>query len=56
MDNFKSVPRDHSLSLLGKPRDEKRKTIATDFSIPPHTHDRFSYTYLSGCSFQVLVC
>ena len=35
----KSVPRDHPLSSLGKPRDTV--TLGTDFSIPPSPHDEF---------------
>ena len=37
----KSVPRDHRLSLLGKPRDAKRQSWGHIFLSDPHTHDRF---------------
>ena len=38
----KSVPRDHRLSSLGKPRDAKRRSSGRIFY--PHTHDRFLYS------------
>ena len=37
----KSVPRNHGLSSLGKPRDAKRRSSARIFLSYPHTHDRF---------------
>ena len=37
----KSVPRDHRLSSLGKPRDAKRWSSGRIFLSFPHTHDRF---------------
>ena len=37
----KSVPRDHRLSTLGKPRDAKRRSSGRMFLFYPHTHDRF---------------
>ena len=37
----KSVPLDHHLSSLGKPRDTKRRSSGQIFLSYPHTHDRF---------------
>ena len=37
----KSVPRNHRLSSLGKPRDAKRRSSGLIFLSYPHTHDRF---------------
>ena len=37
----KSVPRNHRLSSLGKPRDAKRRSSGQIFLSYPHTHDRF---------------
>ena len=39
----KSVPRDHRLSSLGKPRDAKRRSAGQTFRSYPHSHDRFLY-------------
>ena len=36
-----SVPRDHHLSSLGKPRDAKRWSSGRIFLSDPHTHDDF---------------
>ena len=46
--NFKGkienhVPRDHSLSSLGKSCDAKRWSSGQIFLSYPHTHDRFLY-------------
>ena len=38
---FLSVPRDHRLSSLGKPRDAKRRSLGWIFLSYPHTHDIF---------------
>ena len=40
----KSVPRDHRLSSLGKPRDANRRSLGRIFLSYPHTHDRFLYS------------
>ena len=45
----KSVPRDHRLSSLGKPRDANRWSSGRIFLSHPHTHDRFLYTMLEIC-------
>ena len=37
----KSVPQDHHLSSLGKPRDAKRRSSGQIFLSYPHTYDRF---------------
>ena len=37
----KSVPRDHLLSSLGKPRDAKWRSSGQIFLPYPHTHDKF---------------
>ena len=42
----KSVPWDHRLSSLGKPRDAKRGSSGRIFLSHPHTHDRFLYSLL----------
>ena len=39
----KSVPRDHRLSLLGKPRNAKRRSSGRIILSHPHTHVRFLY-------------
>ena len=39
----KSVPLDHRLSSLGKPRDTKRRSPGRIFLSYPHMHDRFLY-------------
>ena len=39
----KSVPRDHCLTSLGKPRDAKRRSSGRIFLPYPHTHGRFLY-------------
>ena len=38
-----SVPRNHRLSSLGKPRDAKRRSSEHIFLTYPHTYDRFLY-------------
>ena len=40
----KSVPRDHRLSSLGKPRDAKRRSSGQIFLSYPHTHGGFLYS------------
>ena len=40
----KSVPQDHRLSSLGKPRDAKQQSSGWMFLSYPHTHDRFLYS------------
>ena len=40
----KSVPRVHSLTSLGKPRDARQKPSGRIFLSTPHTHDRFWYS------------
>ena len=42
----KSVPSDHCLSSLGKPRDAKRQSLGQIFLSYPHPHDRY---YLIFC-------
>ena len=37
----KSVPRDHSLTLLGKSRGARQSPSGRIFLSIPHTHDRF---------------
>ena len=39
----KSVPWDHCLSSLDKPRDAKQRSSGRIFLSYPHTHDRFLY-------------
>ena len=39
----KSVPRDHRMSSLGKPRDAKQRSSGQIFLSYPHSHDRFLY-------------
>ena len=41
----KSVPRDHRMSSLGKPRDANRWSSGRIFLSHPHTHDRFLYSF-----------
>ena len=40
----KSVPQDHHLSSLGKPRDAKWRSSGQSFLSYPHTHDGFLYS------------
>ena len=40
----KSVPRDHGLSSLGKPRDAKRRSSGQIFLSYSHTHNGFLYS------------
>ena len=42
----KSFSRDHRLSLLGKPRDAKRRSSGRIFLSYPHTHNRFLYSII----------
>ena len=42
----KSVPQDHSLTWLGKPRDARQLTSGRIFLSTPHTHDRFLYSHM----------
>ena len=39
----KSVPQNHRLSSIGKPRDVKRRSSGRIFLSYPHTHDGFLY-------------
>ena len=39
----KTIPHDHLLSTLGKPRDAKRRSSGRIFLSYPHTYDRFFY-------------
>ena len=39
----KSLPRDHRLSSLGKPRDANQRSSGRIFLSHPHTRDRFLY-------------
>ena len=48
----KSVPRDHRLSSLGKPRDAKRRSSGGIFLSYPHTHDGFLYSFV----YVLIVC
>ena len=43
----KSVPRDHCLSSLGKPRDAKRQSSGQIFLSYRQTHDRFLQSTIS---------
>ena len=42
----KSVPRNHRLSSLGKPRDANQRSSERIFLYHPHTNDGFLYTYI----------
>ena len=50
----KSVPRDHRLSILSKPRAAKRRSPGRIFLSYPHTHDRFLYSPLCHITLDVL--
>ena len=58
----KSVPQDHHLSSLRKPRDAKRWSSGQIFLSHPHTHDRFLHSFWIHCArrstycFTLLIC